>query len=273
MIARDLRPNLGEVLELRIHPGQSDRGQELAENIPDMAHFTYVHTVGAGLSAEFDGAAQMLPPGDGVVTRGFQEDPLYARFVRPDEQLFLDVPACRVVYCDSQVLRADPQAGGVKLLEFTRRAPGQTHAQFMQEVIQPVIRPEALALVNKHRDAGERIIIITATNEFVTRPIAKAFGVDDLIAVELERDAKGWFTNEISGVPTLREGKVQRLQQWLTHEGLDWAEVDATFYSDSRNDLPLLERVNHPVATNPDNTLRAVALEKGWPILELFPKQ
>ncbi len=85
-----------------------------------------------GLSTEFDGAAQMLPPGDGVVTRGFQEDPLYARFVRPDEQLFLDVPACRVVYCDSQVRLADPQAGGVKLLEFTRRAPGQTHAQFMQ---------------------------------------------------------------------------------------------------------------------------------------------
>ena len=104
-------------------------------------------------------------------------------------------------------------------------------------------------------------------------PIAKAFGVDELIAVELVRDANGWFTNEISGVPTLREGKVQRLQQWLTREGLDWADVDTTFYSDSRNDLPLLERVNHPVATNPDNTLRAAALEKGWPILELFPKQ
>jgi HAD superfamily hydrolase (TIGR01490 family) len=143
----------------------------------------------------------------------------------------------------------------------------------MREVIQPAIRPEALALVQKHKDAGERVIIITATNEFVTRPIAKAFGVDELIAVELVRDAQGWFTNEISGVPTLREGKVQRLQQWLTREGLDWADVETTFYSDSRNDLPLLERVNHPVATNPDHTLRAVALEKGWPILELFPKQ
>jgi len=176
------------------------------------------------------------------------------------------------------------QAGTLDIHEYVRfaseafcqRGPevaAEAHAQFMREVIQPAIRPEALALVQKHRDAGERVIIITATNEFVTRPIAKAFGVDDLIAVELVRDDKGWFTNEISGVPTLREGKVQRLQQWLTHEGLDWAEVDATFYSDSRNDLPLLERVNHPVATNPDNTLRAVALEKGWPILELFPKQ
>ncbi len=159
---------------------------------------------------------------------------------------------------------------------FCQRGPevaAQAHTQFMREVIQPVIRPEALALVQKHRDAGDRVLIITATNEFVTRPIARAFGVEELIAVELVRDAQGWFTNEISGVPTLREGKVQRLQQWLTTQGLDWADVDTTFYSGSRNDLPLLERVNHPVATNPDDTLRAVALEKGWPILELFPKQ
>jgi len=176
------------------------------------------------------------------------------------------------------------QAGTLDIHEYVRfaseafcqRGPelaAMAHAQFMREVIHPAIRPEALALVQKHRDSGERIVIITATNEFVTRPIAKAFGVDDLIAVELVRDAQGWFTNEISGVPSLREGKVQRLQQWLQHKGLDLADVDATFYSDSRNDLPLLERVSHPVATNPDDTLRAVALEKGWPILELFPKQ
>ena len=149
----------------------------------------------------------------------------------------------------------------------------KAHAQFMREVVQPALLPQALALVKKHRDAGEHTLIITATNEFVTRPIAQAFGVHDLIAVELVRDAQGWFTNEILGVPSLREGKVQRLQQWLISKGLDWADVDTTFYSDSRNDLPLLERVNHPVATNPDHTLRAVALEKGWPILELFPKQ
>lgn len=93
----------------------------------------FLHDAGiSGLSRDFDGAAQMLPPGDGVLARGFQDDPLYARFVRPDELLFLDVPACRVVYCDSLVLRADPQAAGVKLLEFTRRAPGQSHAHFMQ---------------------------------------------------------------------------------------------------------------------------------------------
>ena len=145
------------------------------------------------------------------------------------------------------------------------------HARFMREVIQPVIREEALALLNKHRAAGEQLVIITATNEFVTRPIAQAFGVDELIAVELVRDAKGWYSGEILGVPSLREGKVERLQQWLHQRGLDWDKVETTFYSDSSNDIPLLQRVNHPVATNPDAKLKAFALEKGWPILELFP--
>jgi len=145
------------------------------------------------------------------------------------------------------------------------------HVRFMREVIQPVIREEALALLNKHRAAGEQLVIITATNEFVTRPIAQAFGVDELIAVELVRDAQGWYSGEILGVPSLREGKVERLQQWLHQRGLDWDKVETTFYSDSSNDIPLLQRVNHPVATNPDAKLKAFALEKGWPILELFP--
>jgi HAD superfamily hydrolase (TIGR01490 family) len=145
------------------------------------------------------------------------------------------------------------------------------HARFMREVIQPVIREEALALLDKHRAAGEQLVIITATNEFVTRPIAHAFGVDELIAVELVRDAQGWYSGEILGVPSLREGKVERLQQWLHQRGLDWDKVETTFYSDSSNDIPLLQRVNHPVATNPDAKLKAFALEKGWPILELFP--
>ena len=145
------------------------------------------------------------------------------------------------------------------------------HARFMREVIQPAIRPQALALLEKHRAAGEQLLIITATNEFVTRPIAHALGVDELIAVELVRDAQGWYSGEIAGVPSLREGKVERLQQWLHQRGLDWNTVETTFYSDSSNDIPLLQRVNHPVATNPDAKLKAFALEKGWPILELFP--
>ena len=138
------------------------------------------------------------------------------------------------------------------------------------EVIRPAIRPQALALIERHRAAGDHLMVITATNEFVTRPIVQALGIADLIAVELKRDANGWFTGEIEGTPSMREGKVQRLQQWLEARGLSWASVETTFYSDSPNDLPLLSRANHPVATNPDAVLRAEAHQRGWPILELF---
>ena len=111
---------------------------------------------------------------------------------------------------------------------------------------------------------------MTATNEFVTRPIAQAFGVSELIAVELERDARDWITGEIRGTPSFREGKVIRVDQWLGQQGWGWADVEITFYSDSMNDLPLLEKAHHPVATNPDARLRQLATERGWRILELF---
>jgi HAD superfamily hydrolase (TIGR01490 family) len=145
-----------------------------------------------------------------------------------------------------------------------------THARFMQEVIRPRITPEALALVRSHQAAGDTVMIVTATNELVTRPIAQAFGVSELIAVELARDATGWITGEISGVPSFREGKVTRVTHWLSQHGLDWDSVEMTFYSDSMNDLPLLEKAHHPVATNPDARLRQLATERGWRILELF---
>jgi HAD superfamily hydrolase (TIGR01490 family) len=144
------------------------------------------------------------------------------------------------------------------------------HARYMDEVIRPRITPEALALVRSHQRAGDTVMIVTATNEFVTRPIAQAFGVSELIAVELERDATGWITGEIRGTPSFREGKVTRIAQWLGLQGLDWPDVDITFYSDSMNDLPLLEKAHHPVATNPDARLRQLATERGWRILELF---
>jgi HAD superfamily hydrolase (TIGR01490 family) len=144
------------------------------------------------------------------------------------------------------------------------------HARFMQTVIAPAIRSEALDLVRRHQSAGEELIIVTATNEFITRPIARVFGVQELIAVELERGPDGWITGEIAGVPSAREGKVERVAQWLAARGLGWADVETTFYSDSTNDLALLEAVDHPVATNPDVRLRAVAAERGWRILDLF---
>jgi HAD superfamily hydrolase (TIGR01490 family) len=148
------------------------------------------------------------------------------------------------------------------------------HAEFMQSVVQPAIKPQALALVRQHQLAGDEVVIVTATNEFVTRPIARAFGVAELIAVELERDTStggtGWITGEIKGVPSAREGKVTRVAQWLSNRGFSWADVQTTFYTDSINDLSLMERVTHPVATNPDDRLRAIAIERGWRILELF---
>ena len=152
-------------------------------------------------------------------------------------------------------------------------AAAQAHEQFMRDVIAPAIHEQALALLRRHRDAGDEVLIITATNEFITRPIAQALGVEQLLALELERDAGGWITGGIRGVPTMREGKVRRMEQWLAERGLSWQDVDSTFYSDSMNDVPLLEKVNHPVATNPDPRLRALAEQRGWPILDLFPTQ
>lgn len=146
----------------------------------------------------------------------------------------------------------------------------QAHAQFMREVIAPAIRPEALQLLRQHQQAGDTVLIVTATNEFVTRPIAQALGVGELLAMQLERDGAGWFTGEIDGIPTMREGKVRRMEQWLAARQLAWGDVESTFYSDSMNDVPLLEKVDHPVATNPDPRLRALAQERGWRILDLF---
>lgn len=149
-------------------------------------------------------------------------------------------------------------------------AAAQAHARFMDEVIAPAIRPQALALLERHRQAGEQLMIVTATNDFVTAPIARMLGVSELIAVRLERDVQGQVTGEIVGTPSAREGKVQRMNEWLAQRSLDWADVETTFYSDSLNDLALLEKVSHPVATNPDDKLRLLARERGWPILDLF---
>jgi HAD superfamily hydrolase (TIGR01490 family) len=146
-----------------------------------------------------------------------------------------------------------------------------SHDRFMRAVIQKTIKPQALALVREHQAAGDAVIIVTATNEFVVRPIAALFGVPDLIAINLARDpVSGWFNGEILGTPSFREGKVARVQEWLSSRQLDWVDVESTFYSDSINDLPLMERVTHPVATNPDDRLRAIALDRGWRILDLF---
>ena len=176
---------------------------------------------------------------------------------------------------------ADYQAGTLDVHDYVRfateairlRGREAAHAareDFMRRVIAPALRPQARALVERHRAAGDELVIVTATNEFVTRPIADLFGVKELVAVQLAREASGWITGEIEGVPSMRAGKVTRMAQWLAARGLDWPDVDATFYSDSVNDLPLLEKVAHPVATNPDPRLREIAARRGWRILDLF---
>ena len=143
--------------------------------------------------------------------------------------------------------------------------------RFMAEVMRPALRPEAVALVEKHRAAGDLMAIVTATNVFVTEPIALAFGVEHLIAVDLKRDAEGRFSGEIDGVPSFREGKIARVENWLRGLGAQWRDFErVTFYSDSTNDLSLLERVSHPVATNPSPSLAKIATERGWPQLQLF---
>jgi HAD superfamily hydrolase (TIGR01490 family) len=145
------------------------------------------------------------------------------------------------------------------------------HRRFMAEVMAPQITPQALALVRQHQDAGDLVAIVTATNEFVTRPIATAFGVPELLAVNLERDDQGHATGRIAGVPSFREGKIARVNDWLAAQGHAFGDFERTvFYSDSTNDLPLLERVSEPVATNPGPALETLARERGWRILRLF---
>lgn len=144
-------------------------------------------------------------------------------------------------------------------------------ARFLAEVMQPQMRRPAFDLLRRHREAGDLVAIVTATNEFITRPIADAFGVEHLLAVQLERDPGGAATGRIAGVPSFREGKIARMHQWLAGLGHTLAGFEhSVFYSDSTNDLPLLEIVSEPVATNPSPALEAIARERGWRILRLF---
>jgi len=140
------------------------------------------------------------------------------------------------------------------------------HLQFMRRKIEPMLLPAAQALIEQHRARGDRLLIVTATNRFITGPIAARLGVADLLACEGEV-VDGRYTGEPTGILTYAQGKVARLQQWLDQQGLDLA--DSWCYSDSHNDIPLLECVDHPVAVDPDETLLAYAREKGWPVMSL----
>ncbi len=144
------------------------------------------------------------------------------------------------------------------------------HEEFMQKVIRPAMTAQAIALVEKHLQSGDLCAVVTATNSFVTSPIARAFGIPTLIATEPEYQA-GRYTGKIAGTPSFKHGKVIRVQSWLASLGKTLQDFETShFYSDSSNDLPLLEVVTHPIVTNPSPGLLAVAQERGWPVLNLF---
>lgn len=143
------------------------------------------------------------------------------------------------------------------------------HNEFMAKKIQSLIAPGAPKLIEKHMLDGDLCIIITATNRFVTAPIAKTLGIQHLIATEPEQE-NGEFTGRVSGTPCFREGKITCLENWLDAHNLTWLSfLQSWFYSDSLNDLPLLNKVTHPVAVDPDNTLRNHAEKNNWPIISL----
>jgi len=167
--------------------------------------------------------------------------------------------------------------GKLDIFEFLRfslkplseHAPDTLYAwreQFVSEKIDPIILPAGLQLIQKHRDAGDTLLIITATNAFVTSPIAQRLGIKHLIATTPEM-IDGRYTGQVAGIPSYKEGKIERLNQWLTssHHNLE----GSCFYSDSHNDIPLLEIVDKPVATDPDEALTQHAQNRGWPIISL----
>ncbi|MDD2928274.1 MAG: HAD-IB family hydrolase [Sideroxydans sp.] len=155
------------------------------------------------------------------------------------------------------------------LSRHARKVLDAWHDDFMRIKVRPMMGDKARALVNEHLVAGDVCVVITATNSFVTAPIVREFGIAHLIATDPEQ-RDGEFTGAVAGVPSFREGKVTRMEQWLAERGWGWDSFERScFYSDSLNDLPLLSKVNRPVAVDPDVTLRAHAEAQGWPVISL----
>jgi HAD superfamily hydrolase (TIGR01490 family) len=156
------------------------------------------------------------------------------------------------------------------LARYPRAQLDDWHARFMAEKIRPLITEKARSLVQRALEGGGVVAIVTATNSFVTGPIARELGIAHLVATEPERDAAGAFTGKVAGIPCFQAGKIERVEDWLASAGRALDDfAPSWFYSDSRNDIPLLERVSHPVAVDPDPALASVARQRGWPILSL----
>jgi len=150
-----------------------------------------------------------------------------------------------------------------------RTVLNQLLKKYVEEVIKPMITEKARALVKRHQEEGDLIIVITATNSFITKPIAELFGIENLIGTDPE-EKEGEFTGKVSGLPSFKEGKVTRLEAWLKGKNLSLTSFEKSyFYSDSHNDLPLMQKVTHPVAVDSDDVLSEYAKSKGWPQISL----
>lgn len=155
------------------------------------------------------------------------------------------------------------------LTRFSRAELDALHQRYMERKVRPMMTDKARALVEKHRANGDLMLVITATNSFVTKPIASEFGIEHLIGTTPE-EIDGEFTGGVTGVPSFQEGKVTRLKQWLAAQGKQLSDFETSwFYSDSHNDLPLMKLVDKPVAVDPDDILRDHAQAEGWPIISL----
>ncbi len=155
------------------------------------------------------------------------------------------------------------------LSEHPKKFLDELHLKYMEKVIRPMMTQKAQDLVNRHQDAGDLCVVITATNSFVTRPIAAAYGIENLIGTDPEM-VNGEYTGGVSGVPSFKEGKVTRINQWLAERGTTLAGYETSyFYSDSHNDLPLMKLVTNPVAVNADEILSEYAKQQGWPQISL----
>jgi HAD superfamily hydrolase (TIGR01490 family) len=195
--------------------------------------------------------------GQFLVAQGLVDGDFYAR---ENQRFYDDYKSGRLDIYEFLAFSLKP------LSEHSREKLDALHRQFMQDIITPVMLPAAHLLLEKHRAQGDTLLIITATNSFITAPIAKALGVDNLLASDPEI-IDGRFSGRVAGTPCFQDGKVKRLEAWLSDNQQNLA--NSWFYSDSHNDLPLLELVEHPVAVDPDDTLADHASSRGWPIISL----
>lgn len=154
------------------------------------------------------------------------------------------------------------------LTQFSRAELESMHNEYMRDYIIPIVYKQAPALIKKHKDNGDDVLIISATNEFLIKPIASYLGIEHCLGIQLEENKQGDFTGDYVGVPSFQAGKITRLESWLQEQNKHFEAYQATyFYSDSVNDIPLLEKVSNPVVVNPDNQLKKVAQNLGWEIL------